>query len=70
MQRSFWTRLKSRKFLSALFSAIFIILNEGLGAPINREAYAWITGVITAFILGESYVDGKAVGSTGDSDPS
>jgi hypothetical protein len=67
MQRSFWTRLKSRKFLSALFSAIFIILNEGLGAPINREAYAWITGVITAFILGESYVDGKAAENTGNS---
>jgi len=61
MQRSFWTRLKSRKFLSALFSAIFIVLNEGFGTPIDREAYAWITGVIIAFILGESYVDGRAV---------
>lgn len=68
--RPFLQRLKSRKFLSALFSAIFIILNEGLGTPIDREAYAWITGVVIAFILGESYVDGKAVGSTGDSDPS
>ena len=61
MMRPFLQRLKSRKFLSALFSAIFIILNEGMGAPIDREAYAWITGVVTAFILGESYVDGKAV---------
>lgn len=60
--RPFLQRLKSRKFLSALFSAIFIILNEGLGTPIDREAYAWITGVATAFILGESYVDGKAAG--------
>lgn len=57
MQRPFIQRLKSRKFLSALFSAIFIILNEGLGAPIDREAYAWITGVIISFILGESYID-------------
>lgn len=55
--RPFMERLKSRKFLSALFSAIFIILNEGLGTPIDREAYAWVTGVIIAFILGESYVD-------------
>ena len=60
--RPFTERLKSRKFLSALFSAIFIVLNEGLGTPIDREAYAWITGVVTAFILGESYVDGKAAG--------
>lgn len=59
--RPLLARLKSRKFLSALFSAIFIVLNEGLGTPIDREAYAWITGVVTAFILGESYVDGKAV---------
>lgn len=64
--RPFIQRLKSRKFLSALFSAIFIILNEGIGTPIDREAYAWITGVVTAFILGESYVDGKAVGSNDD----
>ena len=59
--RPFIERLKSRKFLSALFSAIFIVLNEGFGTPIDREAYAWITGVIIAFILGESYVDGQAV---------
>ena len=58
--RPFISRLKSRKFLSALFSAIFIVLNEGLGAPIDRDAYGWLTGVIIAFILGESYVDGKA----------
>lgn len=60
--RPFLQRLKSRKFLSALFSAIFIILNEGLGAPIDRDAYTWITGLVTAFILGEAYVDGKAAG--------
>lgn len=62
--RPFLQRLKSRKFLSALFSAIFIILNEGLGTPIDRDAYAWITGVIIAFILGESYVDGKSAGNS------
>lgn len=61
MQRSWTDRLKSRKFLTAIFSALFIILNEGLGTPIDREAYGWITGVITAFILGESWVDGQAV---------
>jgi hypothetical protein len=60
MTRPFWTRLKSRKFLSALFAGLFIIINEGLGTPINQEAYAWITGLVTAFILGESYVDGKS----------
>lgn len=62
MMRPVLQRLKSRKFLSALFSAIFIVLNEGLGTPIDRDAYAWITGVVISFILGESYVDGKAAG--------
>jgi len=47
--RPFFERLKSRKFLSALASAVFIIINEGLGAPVNREAYAWISGTIIAF---------------------
>jgi hypothetical protein len=59
--RPFLQRLKSRKFLSAFFSALFIVLNEGMGTPIDRDAYGWITGIVTAFILGESYVDGKAV---------
>lgn len=58
--RPFLERLKSRKFLTALASAIFIIINEGMGTPIDREAYGWISGTIIAFILGESYVDGKA----------
>lgn len=52
-------RIKSRKFLSAFFTALFIVVNEGLGTPIDRDAYNWITGVIIAYILGESYVDGK-----------
>lgn len=58
--RPFLERLKSRKFLTALASAVFIIINEGVGTPIDREAYGWISGTIIAFILGESYVDGKA----------
>lgn len=58
--RPFLQRLKSRKFLSAFFAALLIILNEGLGVPVNREAYGWISGIVSAYILGESYVDGKA----------
>jgi len=61
MQRDIWTRLKSRKFLLALANFLFIVINEVLGAPIDREAYFAITGGIIAFICGESYVDGKAV---------
>ncbi len=62
MQRPFLTRLKSRKFLMALASAIFIILNEGLGLGVPADAYAWMVGVVVAYILGEAYTDGKAAG--------
>lgn len=59
--RPFIERLKSRKFLAAFFTAIFIICNEGFGLGVDQQAYMWITGVVTAFILGESYVDSRAV---------
>jgi hypothetical protein len=62
MQRPFFDRLKSRKFLAALANFGFVGLNEILGAPVDREAYFAITGGVIAFIVGESYVDGKAVG--------
>ena len=68
MQRSFWTRLKSRKFLLALVNFIFVVVNEVFGTPIDREAYFAVTGGLIAFILGESYVDGKAAENTGNSD--
>ncbi len=59
MQRDMWTRIKSRKFLVAVANVIFVFINEVYGAPICREAYWTITGVLIAFIAGESYVDGK-----------
>lgn len=60
MQRDLLTRLKSRKFLLALANFIFVAVNELAGTPIDREAYYAVTGGLIAFILGESYVDGKA----------
>lgn len=62
MQRDFLTRLKSRKFLSALAYSAFIFVSEVLGWPIRYEAYAAIGTAVGLFILGESYVDGKAAG--------
>ena len=59
--RSWADRLKSRKFLMALATALLMILNEGLELGIPADVYGWIVGVVIAFILGESYVDGKAV---------
>ena len=64
MQRDLLTRLKSRKFLLALANFIFVAVNELSGTPIDREAYLAVAGGLIAFILGESYVDGKAAEST------
>ena len=33
-----------------------------MGWPVSYEAYAAIGGAVGLFILGESYVDGKAAG--------
>ena len=52
-------RLKSRKFLMGVANVLFILINEGMGRAIDPEAYKVITGIVVAFILGESYVDGK-----------
>jgi hypothetical protein len=54
--------------LFALANFIFVAVNELAGTPIDREAYYAVTGGLIAFILGESYVDGKAAENTGNSD--
>ncbi len=59
MQRPFLQRLKSRKFLMAFAAALLIVLNEGLGLGVDPDAYGWIVGVVTAWILGESYIDAR-----------
>lgn len=60
--RPFLDRIKSRKFLMAFFTALLIICNEGLDLGIDPDSYTWIVGVVSAWILGESYVDGRAAG--------
>jgi len=53
------TKLKSRKFWLAVASALFIILNEGLGLNVPEESVAYIAGIVAAYIVGEAYVDSK-----------
>lgn len=60
--RPFIDRLKSRKFLMAVATALLIVFNEGLDLGIPPDAYGWFVGVVIAWILGESYVDGRAAG--------
>lgn len=60
--RPFIDRLKSRKFLMAVATALLIVLNEGLDLGIPADAYGWFVGVVISYIIGESYIDGKAAG--------
>ena len=66
MQRNIWTRLKSRKFLMSLATTILICINEVIGRPINEDAYWVIVSLVGAYVLGEAYVDGQAVGLDDD----
>ena len=51
------SKFTSRKFLMALFDALFIILNEGLELGIPQDVYLWITAIIITYIAGEAAVD-------------
>lgn len=52
-------KLKSRKFIIAVISAILLILNEGLNIKIPSETVLSFAGIIISYLLGQSYVDSK-----------
>lgn len=58
MQRSFKERFTSRPFLLALIGALGTIAGNYFNAP--PEVIAIYTAPLVAFIVGESYRDGKA----------
>lgn len=49
----------SRKLATAFFSALFIILNEGLELGVPEEVYGYIVGIVMIYIIGQSAVDIK-----------
>ena len=58
-QRDVWTRIKSRKFLSAVVYAVVVFLAEVLDVGIAYEVYYATAAILGLFIIGESYVDAK-----------
>jgi len=52
-------KIKSRKFWMAVVSAVLLVLNEGLGLKVPSDTILSFTGVIMAYLFGQSYVDGK-----------
>src|SRR5690606_32925257 len=51
------SKLKSRKFILAVVTAILIVLNDGLGLGIDSGTVLAFAGIVATYILGESAVD-------------
>jgi len=50
-------KLKSRKFILAVVSAILIVLNDGLDLGIDQDTVLAFAGLVATWILGESAID-------------
>jgi uncharacterized membrane protein len=53
-------KLKSRKFWTTVVSAGLVVANEGLGLNLPTDAIMTVAGIVIAYLLGQSFVDGKA----------
>lgn len=53
----FTDRLKSRKFLLAVFGLIGVFLTEVLGIPLSQEAWNSIVSIILGYIAAEGVAD-------------
>ncbi len=58
-ERKHW--LLSRKFWIAIITALTMILADNFGLKIDPEVIVAIILPVVAYILGESYIDAKAV---------
>mgnify|MGYP001576093935 CR=1 FL=1 len=52
-------RLKSRKFWVAVITPLVIIFTRVVGLELDNNAIVSISGVVSAYILGEAYVDSR-----------
>lgn len=58
-ERKHW--LLSRKFWIAIVTALTMILADNFGLELDPEVIVAIILPVVAYILGESYIDAKAV---------
>ena len=52
-------KLKSRKFILVVATAILTICNDGLGLGLPTESILSIVGLVASYVVGQGYVDGK-----------
>lgn len=55
-------KFRSRKFLMALASFLFVVLTDLLGIDVNQQTYWTVAGIALTYIAGEAYVDAKRNG--------
>lgn len=52
-------KLKSRKFIMAVVSAVLLVVVEGLGFNLPTEAIVGFVSIVLGYIFGQSVVDAK-----------
>lgn len=52
-------KFKSRKFWLGVITPLVIIVTKALGLELSDTSITAIAGVVSAYILGEAYVDSK-----------
>lgn len=53
-------KLKSRKFILVVATAMLTICNDGLGLGLPAESIMTIVGLVASYCVSQGYVDGKA----------
>lgn len=48
---------KSKKLITALLTALFVIITDTFGIPIDPETYWALVAVVSSYIVGQSAVD-------------
>ena len=52
-------KLKSRKFIMTVLTALIMVGNDGLGLNLPSESLMTIAGLVMSYVIGQGYVDGK-----------
>ena len=56
-------KLKSRKLWMAIVNGLIVVANDGLGLNLDSTTILAFTGMVSAYILGQSHVDAKKASS-------
>ena len=52
-------KIKSRKFMLVVATAILTIANDGLGLGLPAESILKVVGLVVGYVVSQGYVDGQ-----------